>query len=118
MSILPRCEPSGVRPTYPEGTIQECLGGESHWGNFHSNYYDLMLWFINIQTFLSDVAHHKNGGIVQMMNDNYIDCLGMSEMNTYWPAHSIQHIIQERTKGWFKTMFSAAAHNRHNTKIL
>ena len=51
------------------------------------------------------------------MNDNHIDYLGISEMNTYWPAHSTEQLIEERTRGWFDETVAAATYNQHNTKI-
>lgn len=51
------------------------------------------------------------------MNNNYIDCLGMSEINIYWPLYSTRQKIQERTRGRFEITVSAAAHIQHNIKI-
>ena len=50
------------------------------------------------------------------MNDNQIDCLGLAEMNIYWPALLTQQQFQERTRGWFETIVSAAAYKTLNTK--
>ena len=41
----------------------------------------------------------------------------MAETNLYWPSVSTHQQIQERTRGWFQTTVSAAACNRHNTKV-
>ena len=119
MSLLTRGESKRVRPTHPEGKIPEGigLGGDSHWGDYHGKHKELRMGYMNIGTFPSDVTNHKNGSIRQLMNDNHIDCLGMSEMNTYWPAHSTQQQIQERTRGWFDDTVAAATYNKHNTKI-
>ena len=119
MILLTRGESKRVRPTHPEGKIPEGigLGGDSHWGDYHGKHKELRMGYMNIGTFPSDVTNHKNGSIRQLMNDNHIDCLGMSEMNTYWPAHSTQQQIQERTRGWFDDTIAAATHNKHNTKI-
>ena len=69
------------------------LGGENYWGGFSGEHQDLRLSYLNIETFPSDVTHHKNGSIIQMMNGNHIDCLEISEMSTYWPSHSTQQQI-------------------------
>ena len=34
--------------------------------------------------------HHKNGNIIQLINDNHLNCLGMAEMNIYWHSVSMQ----------------------------
>ena len=52
-----------------------------------------------------------------MINDHHLNCLGMGEMNTYWPYLSTQQQLQESTRGWFETTVSAAAYNRHNTRM-
>ena len=74
------------------------LGGENHWGDFSGKHQDLRLSYLNIQKFPSNVTDHKNGSIIQMMNDNHIDFLGMSEMNKYWPSYSTPYQIQESTR--------------------
>ena len=51
------------------------------------------------------------------MNDNNIDCLGISEINTYWPSHSTPQKIQKIIRGQFGDTILAAAHNQHNIKI-
>ena len=87
MIQLARGESNSIRPTHTEGNVQECtgLGGENHWGDYHGKHNELRIGYLNIQTFPSDVTHHTNGSIIQLMNKNHIDFLGMSEMNTYLP---------------------------------
>ena len=41
----------------------------------------------------------------------------MAETNLHWPSTSTQQQIQERTRGWFETTVSAAACNKHNTRV-
>ena len=38
---------------------------------------------LNIQTLPHHVMHHKNGSIIQLVNDNHINCLGLAETNLY-----------------------------------
>jgi len=92
MTRLARGESKCVRSTHPEGNVQECtgLGGENYWGDYHGEHNELRIGYLNIQKFPSDVTHHKNGSIIQLMNGNHIDCLGMSEMSIYCPSHSNQ----------------------------
>ena len=86
-----------------------------HWGDTATQHHALQLGFLNIQTFPKHVLHHKNGDIIQVINDSHLNCLGMAEVNLYWPMVSTQQQIQERTRGWFETTVSAAACNMHNT---
>lgn len=50
----------------------------------------LRLGLMNVQIFPNNILHHKNGSILILINDYYINFFGMSEMNTYWPAVSTQ----------------------------
>lgn len=119
MSLLIRGESDGGRLTHPEGKTR---GGKSlivadHWGDKATKHQALRLGFLNIQTFPKHVLHYKNGDIIQLINDNHLNCLGMAEVNLHWPSVSTQQQIQERTRGWFETTVSAAAYNKHTTKV-
>lgn len=82
MIMLAQGGSNGVRSTHPTGD----LDGEDHWGDLSNKHQALRVEFLSIQTFLSDVMRHKNGDIVQMMNDNHISCLGLAKMNTFWSS--------------------------------
>ena len=119
MSLLARGESNSRRITHPEGKTRggKSLSVSDHWGDTATQHHALRLGFLNIQTFPKHVLHHKNGDIIQVINDNHLNCLGMAEVNLHWPMVSTQQQIQERTRGWFETTVSAAACNRHNTKV-
>ena len=120
MSPYTRGESNGARPTHPEGKVPYGTGWEikDYWGGDSTiEHQSLRFGFLNIQTFPTNVLHHKNGCIVKIVNDNHLNCLGMAEMNIYWPAVSTQQQLQERTRGWFETTVSAAAYNKENTKF-
>jgi len=61
MTRLAQDEYNGVRPTHPEGNVQECTGlsGENHWGDYHGEHDELRIGYLNIQTFPSDMTPHK-----------------------------------------------------------
>ena len=119
MSLFTRGEKNCVRPTHPEGKINDCSGPEvaDHWGDLPTEHQALRVGLLNIRTFPSTVMHHKNKSIFQMINDHHLDCLGMTEINTYWPSLSTQQQLQERTREWFDTTVSAEAYNYHNTRM-
>ena len=121
MNPMTRGEQRGVRPTHPEGTVSIDTGRDSvdHWGDDSTvKHQSLRLGFINIQSFPSNLMHHKNGCLRQLVNDNHINGLGLAEVNTYWPLLAPAQQIQERTGGWFDSTVAAAAYNKHNTKIV
>ena len=121
MSLLTRGESNGDRLTHPEGMTRgdKSRSDTDHWGDQVEQHHEaLRLGFLNIQTFPKHVLHHKNGDIIQLINDNKLNCLGMAETNLHWPSTSTQQQIQGRTRGWFETTISAAACNKHNTKVL
>ena len=119
MSLLTRGESNGGRLTHPEGMTLEgkSLGAEDHWGDEPAQHQALRLGFLNIQTFPKHVMHHKNGDIIQLINENKLNCIGLAETNLYWPSASTQQQIQERTRGWFQTTIAAGACNKYNTKV-
>ena len=87
MNPTTRGEQSGVRPTHPEGIVSIDTGQETedHWGDDSTvKHQSLRLGFINIQSFPSNLMHHKNGCLRQMVNDNHLNGLGLAEVNTYW----------------------------------
>lgn len=120
MNPFTRGEQCGARPTHSEGQILEDTGLEieDRWGDDPTvKYQSLRLGFINIQTFPTNIMYHKNGCLIQLVNGNHLNGLGLAEVNTYWPLLSTTQQIQERIRGWFDHTVAAAAHNRHNTKI-
>ena len=55
-------EQSGVRPTHPEGIVSIDTGQETedHWGDDSTvKHQSLRLGFVNIQSFPSNLMHHK-----------------------------------------------------------
>ena len=80
MSLGTRGESNDDRHAYPEGQIPNGKGQlvNDHWGDQPTNHQELRIAFLNIQTFPNSVTHHKNGCIIQLMNDNHIDCLGLA----------------------------------------
>lgn len=97
---LTRGEPNGVRPIHHVAPVQVCsaLTMEDTWGDRNATHQALRMSFLNVQSFPRDVTHPKNDCIIQLINNNFIDCLGMVELNNYWPTHSNSQHIQERTE--------------------
>ena len=115
MSLLARGESNGGRLTHPEGMTRggKSLGAEDYWGDEPAQHHALRLGFLNIQTFPKHVLHQKNGDIIQLINENKLNCIGLAETNLYWPSASTQQQIQERTRGWFQTTVAAGACNKY-----
>ena len=91
MSPFTRGEQRGVRPTHPEGQVSLDTGLEvgEYWGDVSTTtHQSLRLGFINIQSFPTSLMHHKNGCLIQLVNDNHLNALGLGEVNTYWPSLS------------------------------
>lgn len=77
MSPYTRGETIVVRPSHPEGKVLNCTGIEvvDHWGDdVTTEYQALILGYLNIQTFLTNVLHDRNGCIIKMTNDNHMNC--------------------------------------------
>ena len=120
MSLTTRGEQSSVRPNHPEGSVSIDTGQETedHWGDDSTvKRQSLRLGFINIQ-FSSNLMHHKNGCLRQLVNDNHLNCLELAEINTYWPLLVPAQQIQEHTGRLFDSTVAAAACNKHNTTIV
>ena len=95
MSLLTRGESDGGRLTHPEGKTRGCksLIVSDHWGDMATKHQALRLGFLNIQTFSQQVLNHKNEDIIQLINDNHLNCLEMAEVNFHWPSVSTQQQI-------------------------
>ena len=84
---------NGDSSDHPEGNITNGKDQmeADHWKDRIIDHQELCISLLNIQTFPNYVLHHKNGCIIQLMNDNKINFLGMTKMNTYLSVLSTQH---------------------------
>ena len=119
MSLFTQGESNGVRPTHPEREVPNNTGFEveDHRGDGAAEYQALRVCFINVQIFPTNVLHHKNGSIIKLINNNHVHCLGMTEMNIYWPSISTQQQLHERIREWFESTVLAASYTWHNMKV-
>ena len=118
MSLFTRGESTGAGLTNYEGlNIGESLSRADHWGDQALEHQALQVGFLNIQNFPSHELHHKNVSIIQVMKNYHLNCLGLAELNIYCHLLITQQQIQERTRGWFSFIVSAADYNKHNTMI-
>ena len=118
MSHFSWSDSNGCKLTHPEGQLwTDKMLKDDRWGDVVSTHQALRLGFLNVHTFPNYVLHHKNGNIIQLIDENHINCLGLGKMNTCWPLVSTQLQIQESKRSWFDTTISAASYSRHNTRI-
>ena len=106
MSLFTRGEANGVESTHHEGQVPTGTDSDigEHWGdNPTIAHQSLRLGFINTNTFPASTVHHKNGCLIQLVNDNHLNGLGLVDLNTYWAMLLTEQQLQERTKGWFNT---------------
>ena len=72
MSLFIRGESIDDRPTHSEGIIQDDNSQlvTDHWRDTVTKHQSLRVRFLNIQNFPQNVMYHKNGDVVQLVNDN------------------------------------------------
>ena len=52
---------------------------DDHWGDVASKHQVLRVGFLNIQTFPNYLMYHKNDSVIQLVNNNHINCLGLAK---------------------------------------
>jgi hypothetical protein len=79
-----------------------------HSGKEEKNCFRVIFW--NCGGFPSDRTHPKNHMIRNIINDTQADVVAIAETNLYWKLLNLHDRLNERTRGWFKSLHISLAY--------